>query len=306
MSTVGSVRSQSGATQDIWSRWLLEKRFGGDAEAAQKGLEQLRKIRDRVLDGARLAEGDTVLDVGAGDGLIAFGALDGVGANGRVIFSDISGPLLDRSRRMAEELGVLDRCEFVDTDAETLTGVADGSVDAVTTRSVLIYVKDKEAAFRAFKRVLKPGGRISLFEPINRLTEELSPYSWWSDIPEIKGLSDRLLRHFRSLQPPDTDPMLDFDDRDLVRLCMAAGLTDVLAEVEIRTGVSNPMRWETAVNVPGNPKIPSLAEAMADLFTPEEARSFESYLRPLVETGGRATVSAVAFVRATKATEGAS
>src|SRR6266567_2260602 len=33
-------------------------------------------IRDRVLDGARLRPGDTLLDVGAGDGLIAFGALE--------------------------------------------------------------------------------------------------------------------------------------------------------------------------------------------------------------------------------------
>ena len=47
--------------------------------------------------------------------------------------------------------------------------MADGSVDVVTTRSVLIYVKDKAAALREFYRVLKPGGRVSLFEPINVL-----------------------------------------------------------------------------------------------------------------------------------------
>ena len=41
-------------------------------------------------------------------------------------------------------------------------------MDIVTTRSVLIYVEDKRRAFEEFFRVLKPGGRISLFEPINR------------------------------------------------------------------------------------------------------------------------------------------
>ncbi|WP_348240817.1 methyltransferase domain-containing protein, partial [Salmonella enterica] len=60
------------------------------------------------------------------------------------------------------------------TGAETLEGIADSSVDVVTTRSVLIYVDDKAAAFAAFHRVLKPGGRVSLFEPINRRYAELN------------------------------------------------------------------------------------------------------------------------------------
>ena len=50
------------------------------------------------------------------------------------------------------------RCTFVRAAADSLDGVRDASVDAVTTRSVLIYVKDKAAAFREFYRVLKPGG----------------------------------------------------------------------------------------------------------------------------------------------------
>jgi len=37
----------------------------------------------------------------------------------------------------------------------------------VTTRSVLIFVQHKHAAFREFHRVLRPGGRVSIFEPIN-------------------------------------------------------------------------------------------------------------------------------------------
>jgi arsenite methyltransferase len=111
-----------------------------------------------------------VLDVGCGDGLIAFGALDR-GA-GTVVFSDISSDLLDECRRLVAELGVAERCRFVEAPAEALTPIEDESVDVVTTRSVLIYVADKSSALREFRRVLRPGGRISLYEPINRFGAE--------------------------------------------------------------------------------------------------------------------------------------
>jgi ubiquinone/menaquinone biosynthesis C-methylase UbiE len=54
-------------------------------------------------------------------------------------------------------MGVLDRCEFVHASADDLSALEDVSLDVVTTRSVLIYVKDKQRAFEEFHRVLKPG-----------------------------------------------------------------------------------------------------------------------------------------------------
>ena len=62
---------------DRWHRWLTEVRHGGDAAGRERLLaELLYPIREQVLDKARLRPGDTLLDVGTGDGLIAFGALD--------------------------------------------------------------------------------------------------------------------------------------------------------------------------------------------------------------------------------------
>jgi arsenite methyltransferase len=63
---------------------------------------------------------------------------------------------------------VSDRCVFVEACADALHGICTESVDVVTTRSVLIYVEDERAAFDEFARVLRPGGRVSLFEPISR------------------------------------------------------------------------------------------------------------------------------------------
>ena len=97
--------TESTENTDRWHRWLLDRRFGGDAAFRERELTGfLYPIRDTVLDKARLRPGDTLLDVGTGDGMIAFGALERLGPEGRVIFSDISSDLLPSGcfRSMAE------------------------------------------------------------------------------------------------------------------------------------------------------------------------------------------------------------
>ena len=61
--------------QDQWAQWLLERRHGGNPEKQKATLKALMPIHDKVLQNARLAQAETLLDVGCGDGLIAFGAL---------------------------------------------------------------------------------------------------------------------------------------------------------------------------------------------------------------------------------------
>ena len=295
----------SAAARDRWSEWLLNRRFGGDAERREEFLEGLVPWRDRVLGGAGVGEGDVLLDVGAGDGLIAFGALDLVGENGRVVFSDVSQDLLDHSRTLAEEMGVLDRCRFVRAPADDLSAVEDASVDAVTTRSVLIYVRDKRRSFEEFHRVLKPGGRASLFEPINRFRQPESPHLFLGyDASPVENLATRVRSVYERIQPPETDPMLDFDERDLLDLAEGAGFAEIHLdyEAEISTaatyhGVTD---WKTFVKSAGNPNIPTIEEAMNEVLTPEEISRFTAHLRPLVENGARKSASALAFLRAVK------
>jgi arsenite methyltransferase len=293
----------------MWAAWLLERRHGGDPEDLNVTMDFLAPVRERVLGNAALTGGETLLDVGAGDGLIAFGALELVGEDGRVIFSDISQDLLDHSRSLARQMGVLDRCEFVRASADDLSAFEDASVDVVTTRSVLIYVKDKRRAFEEFHRVLKPGGRLSIFEPINRF----NTVNWSSesgiymghDVTPVKDLAVRVQAIYERIQPRETDPMLNFDERNLLARAERAGFGEVHLEYEanITRGnsyLSEGRGWETLLKTSGNPKIPTLEEAMNEALTAEEIERFTAHLRPLVERNEGKGMSAHAFLRATK------
>ncbi|MEX2227269.1 MAG: class I SAM-dependent methyltransferase [Dehalococcoidia bacterium] len=292
-------------TADKWSAWLLEKRFGGDAEAAERGMRMLYRVRDSILDEAKVAAGETVLDIGCGDGLVAFGALDRAGERGKVIFSDISEPLLDRCRALARELDVLDRCEFVNASADDLAAFHDESVEVVTTRSVLIYVRDKERAFREFYRVLRPGGRISLWEPINRFnaTYDAERDTLTSEQLEIAHLWRRIGEHFRAIQPLDSDPMMNFDEYDLLRHAEDAGFRTVHLATHVYVLPSETVTWDTWLNTSGNPNIPAIGEMLHDIFSPEEFVLFEKHARPALERGGRPSRSSFALLSATKVRE---
>jgi arsenite methyltransferase len=286
---------------DRWHRWLTDVRFGGDPAARERLLtELLYPVRDKLLEKAGLQPGDTVLDVGTGDGLIAFGALERLGPSGQVVFSDISQDLLDHCRAAAAAEGLFDRCRFVLASADSLDGIADASVDVVTTRSVLIYVKDKAEALQEFYRVLRPGGRISVFEPINVLMRDPGRLLGY-DITPVKPVVAKLRAFYESLQPPGADPMIDFDERDLVRHAERAGFADI--NLELRVTVKNgkrPVPWERALRMAGNPLVPPLGEVLDRTLSPQEIAEFTAHVKPLVESGTGRERQALAYLAAVK------
>lgn len=295
-------------TQDQWAQWLLERRHGGDAEKQKAMLQSLYLVRDKVLHNARLAQGNTLLDVGCGDGLIAFGALPLVGERGKVIFSDISQDLLDHCQSLARQVGMLERCQFAHASADDLSIIETNSVDVVTTRSVLIYVAAKQKAFDEFYRVLKPNGRLSIFEPINRFAypEPLNRYNGY-DVTPIMHLVGKIVAVYACARP-DTGAMMDFDERNLFAFAEKAGFAEVHLELqaEVVPGrfdgdpESQKPNWEAFVRSSGNPLAPTLEEAMHEALTPAEAEQFTAYLRPLVEARQYVRRFAVAYLWAVK------
>lgn len=291
-------------SQDRWARWVLSHRDGGDARTGQRTADVLTVYRDGVLDRAAIAEGDTVLDVGTGAGLIGFGALDRVGPTGRVVFSDVSTDLLDECRRRAEADGVLDRCDFVTAAADDLRGIADASVDVVTTRSVLIYVSRKEAAFAEFARVLRPGGRLAIFEPINGFAGTVPRFGLFGlAVDEVADLVAKV-RDVYASGSPEQNPMLNFDERDLVRWVRGAGFTAVA--MDYRAEVDVPERlpttdWDVLRRSAPNPLAPTLEEAVAQALTEEERERFERHVRAALADGAPVSKTlATVYLRAVR------
>jgi arsenite methyltransferase len=107
---------------------------------------------------APVPRGARVLDLGSGGGFDVFVASRLVGPRGRVIGVDMTPTMLERSRRVATELGA-DNVEIREGILEDLP-VEDGTVDVVISNGVINLVADKARVFAEAHRVLRPGGVI--------------------------------------------------------------------------------------------------------------------------------------------------
>jgi arsenite methyltransferase len=286
-------------TTDRWAQWLLTRRDGDSAALRAHHAFSLTAFRDGVLLRADLKPHDVLLDVGCGTGLVGFGALDRLGPAGRVIFSDVSQELLDDCRRTA---GGDERCSFVRASADDLAGIATASVDVVTTRSVLIYCDRKAAAFAEFHRVLRPGGRLSIFEPINRFMTQHRPRDMFGlgDSP-VGDLIAKVHDAYYSGTEDVARPMVDFDERDLLDWAVAAGFEAV--ELDYRAQLDVPAEpiadWEALKRTAPNPLVPTYGEAIAAALTSDERERLDTYISAVAAAGTptRRTM-ATAYLRA--------
>ena len=294
---------------DVWSQWLLHRRHGGDAEYEQAMRAMVERYVERVLDGARLEAGQTIADVGAGEGLLALRAIERLGGALRVWLTDVSEPMLRHARAQALERGVADRCTFVRAAADRLEGIDDASLDVVLTRSVLAYVPDKIGALREFHRVLRPGGRISLAEPV--FQDEAVAAQAIRTVIESKPAAAvsplmPLLHRWKAAQFPDTEEKIrasaiaSYSERDLLRFTQNAGFAEVHLELHIDSFPSIVRSWEVFVNSSPHPLAPPLSVIMAEQFTAAERALFERSMRPVIEDPRAVSTDRMAYLTAHK------
>jgi arsenite methyltransferase len=288
-----TVALPGGKENDSWFEWLLATRHGGDAAYAAALQPMLDDIRGRLLDHARLEPGMRIADVGSGAGFAGFGTLERQPTS-EITFVDISPALLAHARDAAQRRGVAERCRFINASAEALDGIADASIDIVLVRAVLAYLSDRGAAIREFRRILRPGGRISIVEPIFQdqafAVAGLASQLRSGDCGPA-GRYLELLHRWRSAHFPDSvaeiqrDPLTSYNERDLLRLLENAGFVEVHLRLHIDSIRALPMPW--AAFLAGSPyaDAPSMGEILQTRFAPDEQIEFERLFRTDIEAG---------------------
>jgi arsenite methyltransferase len=294
---------------DVWSRWLLSERHGDDIEYQKLVRQAITGAADRVLDAVHLQPGMLLADIGSGDGLVAFRAIERLDGAIRVILTDISESLLRHAATAAGNRGIAAQCRFMACSAERLDGIEDASLDALVARASIAYVADKKAAFSEFYRTLKKGGRLSIAEPI--LQDEAFAARALRETVQRRpeGSSDRflpLLHRWKSAQFPDTEDaykdnaLVNFSERDLINYARSAGFAEVHLQLHIDVAPSLSRSWEVFVNSSPHPWAPSLKTIFEHQFTAEERQLFEQVFRPTVESGRHFAVERAAYLSAIK------
>ncbi len=121
---------------------------------------EIVRQRERTLEVINPQNGEQIVDVGCGPGLLAHRLAEAVGSEGQVLGVDSSSSMIALAEDRCSELS---NVSFVESDATELT-IDDASADAVVCTQVLLYVDDVKKAIAEFSRILKPGRRVIIME----------------------------------------------------------------------------------------------------------------------------------------------
>lgn len=151
----GAVKDQAPRTSGI----VLHSPFLYDFTVWLAFFGKERAFRGKVLDLARLAAGESVLDVGCGTGTLAIAAKRRVGPTGAAHGVDASPEMLVRAEKKSKKAGV--EIFFRLALAESLP-FNDGQFDVVLSTVMLHHLPHKARlqCVREIRRVLKPAGRV--------------------------------------------------------------------------------------------------------------------------------------------------
>ncbi|WP_420497396.1 class I SAM-dependent methyltransferase [Parafrankia sp. FMc2] len=230
--------------------------------------------------------------MGAGTGLLTLAALTRVGPHGSVTAVDQSGPAL-RSIRPAPGGGTLRR---VVADAAKLP-IPDSTAHAVVTRSVLIYLEDLARTIQEAARILKPGGRLSVFEPLNNRRHHDA---------ELHGIADAEIQAVTAAAAqatPAARTMTAFDAHALISHAANAGFqVHPITTDTVTTTMYTPDAVDAHLNRRPHPGAPTPLETVITALGEPFARHYRQAWHDAVERKPITYTTPVLYLTATART----
>jgi putative ATPase len=260
------------------------------ARAVSGAGERLSRLRDRLLDTARLQRHSLVLDVNAGTGLLTWEALRRAPEGGTWALVH-NAQQADALREAVARLALLERPVVLQGSVEELAELLDlrgeGHVrfDAILGRNALVggvplrSPHESSSPVRILAGLLQRGGVLSAAENVARHTQRL--YA----LVDLRRLRNELARKVRDAEEaiyarPD-DPLVNWDLDDLRAAVLEAQLEDVSvegveSEAEMRITASLLDRWFTPNS---GVQRPSYAQHLLTVLSPEELAEVERLYR---------------------------
>ncbi|MDJ1430558.1 methyltransferase domain-containing protein [Halostagnicola sp. A-GB9-2] len=222
---------------------------------------------ERLLERATVREGDRVLDVACGTGVVARHAVHSVGDSGSVTGIDINEGMLEVAEQTAADSH--SEIEWHQGDVTDLP-FSDGGFDVAVCQQAIQFFDDPETALGEIRRVLAPGGQA--------LSSVWRPLTYQ---PGYVALADALERHVgdeAGVMMRSPFPTWDMDYlRTLVR---KAGFDDVSITIEIGSvrypSIEEFVRREVASS-PLAESIRTVEQEIRDALVQDVADELEGY-----------------------------
>jgi ubiquinone/menaquinone biosynthesis C-methylase UbiE len=166
-----------------------------------------RPFAEQLVARVALKQGDSVIDVACGTGIVARVARERLGPEARIVGVDIAPAMLAVARSVDQTI------DWRLGNATSIPVTADEQFSVLTCHQGLQFMPDKDAAIRDMRRVLAPGGRLAI-----------ATWCALEDIPGMAELNAIAERHVGRI----VDSRHSFGDADaLNRLLVDGGFSDV-------------------------------------------------------------------------------
>jgi putative ATPase len=300
--------NQVGRDRDRW----IQRTISGASE-------RLGALRDRVLDAAHLQRHHLALDLNAGTGLLTWEAVRRAPEGG--VWAQIAGATeANALREMAARLPELERPVVLQgtvaelPDLLAIRGEGDVRFDAIVGRNALASGgraagtpdpttsnAGRETVLRVIVGLLRPGGALSLAEPVARRTQRLYALVDLGRLSE--GLAEKLTMAEEAIYTTAGDPLVNWDVADLSPALTAAGLTDIKVEAQesvadARITPAMLARWFSPA---AEGERPSYSQRLAEHLSPEELAEVRSLYERMLTNQSVPWRATMAYVSARRA-----